>query len=90
MNITIVAASLIGALLGWLAATVTFRVRPREADVARFMARVVNLEDLEAHRRAVRLKMLQSGRRSERFDGGPNARVMRMRKRKARTQTRRA
>ncbi len=84
------AAGLAGLLIGWLAASATSKVRPQVQDVAKFMEQVVTLEELEAHRRANQIRLAQSGRRTDRFDGGPTAKVMRMRKRKSRRQIRRA
>jgi hypothetical protein len=94
-----VAAGLLCFYAGWLGCTITSRKqylvslpnrRPKAnpKDIARYMARVVNLEELEANRRAVHRQMVQSGRRSVRVDGGENARVMRMRKRRRGSQIR--
>ncbi len=46
------------------------------------MSAVVNQEEVEERRRALRRQFLESGKRSARFDGGPNAKVIRMRKRR--------
>jgi adenylate kinase len=79
---------LVGLVTGWGATTVTYRVRKadsiaaRPEEVAKFMARVVNLEALEEHRRLVRLKMMQAGRRTVRYDGGKPATVHTMRRRR--------
>lgn len=88
MMVTLVAAGCLGNLFGWLAATATYRVSSRDRiaaspqDIAKFMTRVVNLEELEEHRRMVRLRMMQAKQRTVRFDGGPSATVHRMRVRR--------
>lgn len=46
------------------------------------MTAVVNQEEVEERRRALRRQFLETGRRSARVDGGPNAKVVRMRKRR--------
>jgi hypothetical protein len=79
---------LVGLLSGWCAATVTYRASKADRVaaspelVAKFMTRVVNLEELEEHRRTVRLRMMQAGRRTARFDGGESAKVHSMRRRR--------
>ena len=94
-----VAAGLLCFLAGWFGCTITSKQqwlvrlpkskpRPSPEDIAKYMAKVVNLEELEERRRAVHRQMVQSGRRSVRVDGGENARVMRMRKRKGGAQIR--
>jgi hypothetical protein len=95
----LVGAGLLCFLAGWFGSTITSgkqslvsltrqKAKPNAKDIAAYMARVVNLEELEANRRAVHRQMVQSGRRSVRVDGGQNARVMRMRKRKRGAQIR--
>jgi hypothetical protein len=43
------------------------------------MDRVVNIEALEEHERLLKVRMARQGRKSMRTDGGPNAKVMKMR-----------
>lgn len=71
-------------LAGWAVATVTYRVRrrPRLEEVSAFMDRVVNVEELESGIRLRRAAIMRSGRRTVRADGGPPAKVMRMRVRR--------
>lgn len=79
-------AGVTGLLLGYLSAPFVhpkLRKRsPDSADIAAYMSAVVNQEEVEERRRAIRRQFLETGRRSARVDGGPNAKVMRMRKRR--------
>lgn len=75
-------AFLAGAGAGW----VGFRRMPQKPshdDIARYMASVVSREEAEALRRGNRLAMARAKRRTMRVDGGPKAKVHRMRVRKA-------
>ena len=51
---------------------------PSDADIAKFMGRVVNQEEMEEHERLTRVSMMRNGRKTQRFDGGPHAKVMRV------------
>lgn len=55
------------------------RLPPNDADIARYMNRVVNIEELEERQRINKFRMARNGRKTQRFDGGPNAKIMRMR-----------
>lgn len=52
--------------------------RPTDQNIARFMNRVVNQEELEEQQRLNAYRMARNGRKTQRFDGGPNAKVMRL------------
>lgn len=72
---------LVGILGGvWAARRLLPPEPPREA-IARFMASAVNREEAEEQRHLNRLALLRGGRRTMRTDGGPSAKVHRMRKR---------
>lgn len=79
-------AGVTGLLLGYLSALFLYpklrKTPPTSRDIARFMESVVNQEDVETRRRLLKRQMLETGRRSVRYDGGPNAKVVRMRKRR--------
>jgi hypothetical protein len=79
---------LVGLLLGWCVATLTYRVRRADAiasrpeDLIKAMDQIVNMEAVAENRHLVRVRMQRSGHRSERFDAGEPAKVMRMRTRR--------
>lgn len=52
---------------------------PEDEVLLEYLNRIVNMEEVEEHRRLLRLQAIRAGRNTLRFDGGPNARVMRMR-----------
>ena len=52
---------------------------PTDENLFKFMDRLVNQEELEERQRLLKVKMARANRRTIRFDGGPNAKVMRMR-----------
>jgi hypothetical protein len=52
---------------------------PTDKQIFDYMNRVVNQEEVEEHRRLLRVRMMRAGQKSIRLDGGPHARVMRMR-----------
>jgi hypothetical protein len=77
----IAAAFVGGGLWGWLI-TYLYLKRgwtPRKEQIAEYMRRVVDLEELEEHEKLIKLRMERNRRKTTRFDSGPNARVMRMR-----------
>lgn len=59
---------------------------PDDKDLAKYMDRLVNQEELESHQRLAKYRMARNGQKSQRFDGGPNAKTFRM---KVRPTTRR-
>jgi hypothetical protein len=68
-----------GVLDGWLLAYwLHFRLTDAEL-LRRQMDRIVNIEAIEERERLLKFRMARQGLRSTRLDGGPNARVMRMR-----------
>ena len=79
-------AGIAGLLLGYFGALLRTKnwrkTSPDSTDIAKYMTAVVNQEEVEERRRAIRRQFLESGRRSARLDSGPNAKVMRMRKRR--------
>jgi hypothetical protein len=83
----ILAALVVGFILGALARPflsnnpLTKRVAPQE--ISALMNRVVNAEELDEARRVRRAQMMRAGRRTIRADGGPPAKVHKMRRRKA-------
>ena len=52
---------------------------PDDEQIARYMSRVVNQEEIESNERMRNFKMARNGRTSTRFDSGPNARVSKLR-----------
>lgn len=50
--------------------------------VRMFMSRIVNDEELEEHRKIRRVEMVRAGRKTTRADGGPNAKMLKMRVRR--------
>ena len=52
---------------------------PTDAQIARFMGKIVNQEELEEHQRLLKFKMARNGLKSMRTDGGPNAKMLRLR-----------
>jgi len=52
---------------------------PTDEQVARYMGKVVNQEELEEHQRLLKFKMARNGLKSMRTDGGPNAKMLRLR-----------
>ena len=55
------------------------RTPPTDAQIARFMGKIVNQEELEEHQRLLKFKMARNGLKSMRTDGGPNAKMLRLR-----------
>ena len=53
--------------------------RPTDEQVARYMGKVVNQEELEEYQRLLKFKMARNGLKSMRTDGGPNAKMLRLR-----------
>lgn len=65
----------IGIPIGWY-----FGSRPPDAsDIRDYMDRIVNIEAMEEHEKLVKLRMARNAVRTTRVDGGPNARVTKMR-----------
>jgi hypothetical protein len=54
------------------------RTPPNAEQIQKFMNRVVNQEEMAEHERVTKYKMARNGLKSQRYDSGPNARVMRM------------
>jgi hypothetical protein len=91
-TLVVTGAGLACFIVGWVSATVTYRVRPslrtllspaiQSEAIADFMTPIVNLEEYEANRKSMHRQLVQSGRRTARLDGGPTAKVSKMRKRK--------
>lgn len=52
--------------------------QPTRAEIAHFMNRVVNQEEMEEHERITKYRMAKSGRKTQRFDSGPNATIRKM------------
>lgn len=89
MNLAALAAIggvLLGFIVGWGTAYLYIHHSDRQSysqsDIQAYMARVVNMEAVEHRRKMLRLNLLRAGRRTVRHDGGPPAKVMRMRKRR--------
>jgi hypothetical protein len=80
--LTAIFALLTGFGAGWFARG-RMPVRPPVKDISKYMAAVVGREEAEEQRRANRLQLARSGHRTMRTDGGPKAKVHRMRKRQA-------
>ena len=80
--LTAILALFMGFGAGWFACARMPR-KPAPDDIARYMASAVNREEAEALRRGNRLAMARAGRRTMRVDGGPKAKVHKMRVRKA-------
>jgi hypothetical protein len=51
---------------------------PTDEQIHRYMNKIVNQEEVEYHQRLLRLQLMRAGRKTTRFDGGPNAKIMRM------------
>lgn len=51
---------------------------PTDEQIYKYMGRIVNQEELEEHQRLLKFRMARNGQKTARFDGGPNARVMRV------------
>ena len=68
----------LGMILGYWLGT-HFKAPPSDEYLADYMGRVVNQEEMEEHIRLSRYRMARNGVKTQRFDGGPNARVMRVR-----------
>lgn len=81
--LTAIFALFMGFGAGWLIRS-RMPAKPTRDDIARYMASAVNREEAEEQRRANRLQLARSGHRTMRLDGGPKAKVHRMRKRQAR------
>lgn len=75
-------AFFIGAGAGWIISR-RMPSKPAPEDIARYMASAVNREEAEALRRGSRIAMARGGRRTMRVDGGPKAKVHKMRVRKS-------
>lgn len=71
-----------GAAVCWLVLNRMPR-KPSHDDIVEYMASAVNREEAQAQRRENRLAMARAGRRTMRVDGGPKAKVHRMRVRKS-------
>jgi hypothetical protein len=52
---------------------------PTDEQVRKFMNRVVNIESIEEHEKLLKVRMARQGLKSVRTDGGPNAKITRMR-----------
>lgn len=53
--------------------------RPPDADdLRKALNRIVNMEEMEEHQRITKFRMARNGRKTQRFDGGPNAQQLRM------------
>lgn len=72
-----VVAGGVGFYIAW-----RHRHPPSSSEVQRFMKRVVDLEVIEEHEHLTKLRMMRNQRKSTRVDGGPNAKVTRMRVKK--------
>ena len=55
---------------------------PTDSQIAKYLGRIVNIEELESHQRLVRARMMRNKQSTLRFDGGPNAKVSKMRVRR--------
>lgn len=51
---------------------------PTDEQIYRFMDKVVNTEEMQEHQRLLRVKMMRNGRKTQRFDSGPNAKMRKM------------
>jgi hypothetical protein len=49
---------------------------PTDEQVAKYMNRVVNQEEVEERQRINKFRMARNGQKTVRFDGGTNAKVM--------------
>jgi hypothetical protein len=52
---------------------------PTAEQVRDYMNRIVNMEAIEERERMLKLRMAREGRKTTRFDSGPNATISRMR-----------
>lgn len=52
---------------------------PNDEQIARYMGRIVNQEEVEEHQRLLKFRMARNGRKTIRYDSGPNARIGKMR-----------
>lgn len=82
----IILAVLAGLLVGF-SIGIRMRSKPTTVDVQKYMAAAVNREEAAELRRKNRLAVARSGRRTMRTDGGPKAKVHKMRSRKATNNT---
>lgn len=48
---------------------------PTDENIARFMNKVVNQEEMAEHERLTKFRMARNGRKTQRFDSGPNAKM---------------
>ena len=87
---TVVLAAIFALLVGFGAGCLVgmrMRSKPSLDDVQEYMASAVNREEAAALRRENRLALARSGRRTMRVDGGPKAKVHKMRVRKTGTRS---
>lgn len=76
--VLLIAAALgAGYWAGWLMG----RKPLSDEQIAKYMSRVVNLEEIEEYHRLLRFRLSGNGKSTIRVDSGPNARVMRARPR---------
>lgn len=70
-----------GIIFGWACSTIAERHKqiPTDQQIATYMNRVVNQEEMSEHERITKFRMARNGRKTQRFDGGPNARITKMR-----------
>jgi hypothetical protein len=52
------------------------RIPPTDYQIAKYLDRVVNQEEVEERQRINKFRMARNGQKTVRFDGGPNAKVM--------------
>lgn len=80
------AALLVGFILGYGARPFLCRFLPMKPvepqQLSAYLDRVVNQEEAEARRNQIRRQLHDSGRRTMRLDGGPPAKVHKMRRKR--------
>lgn len=77
----IVAASMLGFILGLWARPFLFRMKDgAQQDFALFMDRIVNQEEADERHNIIRMRLHDAGRRTMRLDGGEPAKVHQMRR----------
>lgn len=88
MNDALLTLALVGFPLGILFGYSISRkiVPPSDKELANYMDRLVNQEELESQQRLNAYRMARNGQKSQRFDSGPPAQTFRM---KVRPTTRR-
>lgn len=62
----------------WAGRRISEPPRPTDEQIAKYMGKVVNQEEMEEHQRLLKFRMARNGRQTQRFDSGPNAKIMRL------------